>query len=127
MRDRAVDDFAAIRARMDELRRERVRLWGMNDKDGRRSGPTARAVRGSVHFKSANAIGSRSPSPVCRWRRLAAKLGLTIAGTSAAIARCSISARARRGGPAASISLPPITEGSPARCRHILPPVLPWA
>ena len=66
MRGRTADEFAAIRARMEELRRDRVRLLGMNDEDGRRRWPcpAARTLRDSVRFRPANKIGTRSRSPV---------------------------------------------------------------
>lgn len=100
MRGRTADKFAAIRARMEELGRERVRLSDLNDEDGRRRWPcpAARTLRDSVRFRPANKIGTRSRSPVLSLLQLASKLGPMTAGTGAPIVGCNISARARRSG-----------------------------
>jgi hypothetical protein len=39
MRLRAADDFAAIRARLEELRRDRAQVWTGNDSDVAQSRP----------------------------------------------------------------------------------------
>jgi hypothetical protein len=59
-RSRAADDFAAVRSRLEELRRERAWVWTGNNRDAEQ--PQIRAAR-------SNPTPAAKPrlSPVIRW------------------------------------------------------------